>query len=902
MAENSRSFFFYRFELYPKRKFTYISPSVTKIGGYFPEEFYADPDIIFKIIHPEDLPSLKKLFESRTLPKENWVFRWVKKDKKIAWLGQTIVPVRDKSGNLVAVEGAGYDITREVENQNKIKESEDKFRVLAETATTAIFIYQGENFVYVNPACTKLTGYSSKELLKKKFWEIVHPDFQKLVKERGFKRQKGKKLPSRYQFKIICKNGKERWVDFTAGLIEYQGKPAGIGTAYDITEAKINEENLKIAAEEWRITFDAIEDLISVIDLEGKILRCNKAQANFFKKSIRSLIGQKLCQLLHGKKGQIKDCPFKKAKKTKKRERCIVELKNKWFSVTADPIFDDKQRVIGSVHLMRDITTILKAERELQEKEEFLRNVFNSVQDGICILDDKLNIIMTNKAMERWYSFSMPLVGKKCFQAYHNQEEPCAICPSLKALKSGQDSYEIVPKRDKEGNIIGWLDLFSFPIFDPESGKIKGVVEYVRDVTGRREAEEKLKQTNRYLTLLSRVNEAIVRATDEQKLLNEICKIIVEAGRYTSAWIGLLNEEKNTIKLLAKAVSIKNLISSPRIACGKDSSLFTSTCEAIKNQKIFVLNRLKNETKKNKWLKEVLKKGFASMISIPMAIDKQTSGVLTIYAQEPDSFTSSDIKIFHELAEDISFGISSLRTQKEMKKTQNKLIATLNKLRVEENRAQELSRSIIEAQEKERLYLASEIHDNLLQSLVATYYFLEALDFSQTHQKAQKQKKELCQMLKASIAEGRALLRKIEPIREPDIGLNKAIKEAMELNFAGKKTVTHLSCPANFTMTNKEENINILRIVQEALLNARKHSQARNVWVKIAPKEDLLEIEIKDDGKGFEVEKLKSAQLGHFGLLTMKERAKILNGKLLIESEPGKGTNVKLLLPLNKSE
>ncbi len=902
LAEKSHTFFFYRLEFFPERKFTYISPSVKKIGGYSPEEFYSDANIIFKIIHPEDLLILTELFESKTLPKEKWVFRWVKKDGKTVWLGHTIIPITDDSSNIVAIEGTAQDITHEVETQKKIAESESKFKVLAETASTAIFIYSDENIVYVNPACSKLTGYTKDELLKMRFWEIVHPDFRKLVKKRGIKRIKGEKLPKRYPVKIVCKNGQERWVDYTGGLITYQGKPAVIGTAHDITELKTSEEKLKEAAESWRSTFDAIEDQLSIIDLKRKVLRCNKAQAKFLKKPIDSLLDKMLCRQIHGKSGKIEDCPVEKAEKIKKRARCIVKLKDKWFSVTADPIFDNKGKITGFVHLMRDITNIKEAEKELEEKERFLKNIFDSVQDGISILDTNLNILMTNKTMERWYSYSMPLVGKKCFQAYHKQNEPCKFCPSIKTLKTGQAAYKIVPKRDKKRNVIGWFDLFSFPFIDPESGKIKGVVEYARDITARKKTEEKLKQTNRLLNLLSKANEAIMRATDEQTLLNEVCKIVVKIGGYSGAWIGCYNEEKNLIQLKAKAGQLKDLGIYRQIPCGKESYLFFPACETIKNKKIMVINELEKEISKPEWIIKAQKKGFPSMVSLPLIIENKAAGLITIYAPEPNSFTTNEIKILQDLASDITFGILSLRTKKEMEATQEKLIATVGKLRQQEKIAQELSRSIIGAQEKERLYLASEIHDNLLQSLVASYYLLGALDFPPAYEKVQKQKEELCQLLRTSIAEGRALLRKIQPISKPDFSLKNGIKEAMELIFAATKTSPHLSCPAELPITNKEEKINILRIIQEALINARKHAQARNVWVKITCQDHLLEVEIKDDGVGFDEKKLGKSSVGHFGLLTMKERAKIFGAKLFIESSPGKGTKIRVLMPLKKQE
>lgn len=121
--------------------------------------------------------------------------------------------------------------------EKALRESEEKFRTLAETANAAIFIYQSERTIYANPAAVVITGYSEAELPEMNFWNTIHADFQPLLRERSLARQRGEPVETRYEVKIVTKNSQVRWLDFTGGLIEYQGKPAVLGTAFDITEA-----------------------------------------------------------------------------------------------------------------------------------------------------------------------------------------------------------------------------------------------------------------------------------------------------------------------------------------------------------------------------------------------------------------------------------------------------------------------------------------------------------------------------------------------------------------------------------------------------------------------------------------------------------------------------------------
>jgi len=138
------------------------------------------------------------------------------------------------------------DITERKKMEQALKESEEKLRTLAESSASAIFIIQDDIFKYVNPAMEKMLGYSKDELSKMKFWQVVHPDDKKIVMERGKKRQRGEKVePHHYEFRVITKDGRVRWVDLTASNIIYEGKPAALGNAYDITERKKAEEEIQ---------------------------------------------------------------------------------------------------------------------------------------------------------------------------------------------------------------------------------------------------------------------------------------------------------------------------------------------------------------------------------------------------------------------------------------------------------------------------------------------------------------------------------------------------------------------------------------------------------------------------------------------------------------------------------
>ena len=133
-----------------------------------------------------------------------------------------------------------------------LKESEGIFRTLADTTTASIIIHRGGRFLYANHAVQTITGFTHDELLNMDFWEIVHPEYRELVRERGRARISGRTAPVAYEFKILTKNGEERWATTTTGFIDYAGSPAVIATLFDITDRKQAESD-KVKLYEERI-------------------------------------------------------------------------------------------------------------------------------------------------------------------------------------------------------------------------------------------------------------------------------------------------------------------------------------------------------------------------------------------------------------------------------------------------------------------------------------------------------------------------------------------------------------------------------------------------------------------------------------------------------------------------
>jgi diguanylate cyclase (GGDEF)-like protein/PAS domain S-box-containing protein len=129
-----------------------------------------------------------------------------------------------------------------------LRESEQRFRVLAESVASGILIYQGVDCRYANRKAEEITGYTREQLALVSSWEIIHPDSRDLLIEECLARVQSGHLARRFEIKILAKNGAVRWVDMTLERIEISGEPGGLFTINDITERKIAEAEILLVA------------------------------------------------------------------------------------------------------------------------------------------------------------------------------------------------------------------------------------------------------------------------------------------------------------------------------------------------------------------------------------------------------------------------------------------------------------------------------------------------------------------------------------------------------------------------------------------------------------------------------------------------------------------------------
>ena len=185
----------------------------------------------------------------------------------------------------------------------------------------------------------------------------------------------------------------------------------------------------------------------------------------------------------------------------------------------------------------------------------------------------------------------------------------------------------------------------------------------------RRRAEEELYKVNRALKTLSEGNRALVRSTDESELIHRICRIIVEIGGYRLAWIGFAQQDgkNNSLRVLAQYGYEEEELEGMEISL---ADMKTCEAQALLTGKPCIARNILTDPDHTKQRAEAIRQGYASSISIPFITDGQASGMLNIYAKEPDAFDEQEVKLLAETAEDLAFGIKTLRMRAEHEKAE----------------------------------------------------------------------------------------------------------------------------------------------------------------------------------------------------------------------------------------
>ena len=302
---------------------------------------------------------------------DNYETRFRRNDGSVIWIRLSTKLVPDKGW----LEGVAEDITAGKLAEDALRESEEKYRILFENASEAIFVAQDGKVVFFNPTTAIVTGYSNKEFVSRPFVDFIHQDDRNMVMERYVRRLNGEDIPRRYSFRILHKNGGFRWVELDTVLINWKGRPATLNFLTDITERKRVEETLQKSEERYRSLVENADEAILVIQ-DGIIKFVNTRAIESFDYSVQEFLSIPVFELVHPEdRNAVIERYLQKINGDTTPTRHTYRSIHKgghivWIDIRS--VLIDWEGRPATLNLITDITERKQAEEKLRESQERL--------------------------------------------------------------------------------------------------------------------------------------------------------------------------------------------------------------------------------------------------------------------------------------------------------------------------------------------------------------------------------------------------------------------------------------------------------------------------------------------------------------------------------------------------
>jgi two-component system sensor kinase len=295
-------------------------------------------------------------------------------------------------------------------------------------------------------------------------------------------------------------------------------------------------QGMERVAAQWRATFDAIHDAIFLMDDQGRIQRCNRALQELAGKPYHEIIGRPCCEVMHGTTVPPADCPLIALMQTHRREKMTLHLNDRWLDVTIDPILDHAGKLIGTVHIVTDVTERKWAEEALRDRESLLSGIVSSLHETMIVVfdrDARHKYVWADPALESRYGFSSAaLVGRSPAELLPPQEAQERIAQIQRIFETGEPLHIEFVAHFPTGDF--WHDATISPMRDP-SGEVMAAVALIHDITDRKRAEARMTEQ---LDELRRWQKVVLgresRIQELKREVNDLCRRLGEVSRYQS--------------------------------------------------------------------------------------------------------------------------------------------------------------------------------------------------------------------------------------------------------------------------------------------------------------------------------------------------------------------------------
>lgn len=316
---------------------------------------------------------------------------------------------------------------------------------------------------------------------------------------------------------------------------------------------------------------------------------------------------------------------------------------------------------------------------EINFKNAVLSTQLEVSPEAILLVGEQAKILNANRKFAQLWGIPEELVNEgndepvllTCLKSLENPDEALARIRSLYAQKTerGHDELKL-----KDGRII---DRDSAPVTGM-NGLYYGRVWYFRDVTEIKRSEQALQKVNRALKALSKCNAALVHASNEAQLLQDMCRVIVDVAGYHLAWVGFAEHDlTKSVRPMAHAGYEDGYLEQESISWADNEQGMGPAGTAIRTQKPCIIQDALTDPMYGSWRANAVKMGYGSVAAFPLQAFDDVLGVICIYSSTTSGFEAEEIRLLTDLADDLAFGIATLRTSALQKSSAERLMNTM---------------------------------------------------------------------------------------------------------------------------------------------------------------------------------------------------------------------------------
>jgi len=475
VAENTYD---WEFWLDPGGKFVYCSPACERITGHRAGEFHTDSGLRKRLIHPDDVTvferHLREVEEVQKGGTGEW--RFLRPDGSWCWIEHVCQPVYGDRGEFLGTRGSNRDITDRKKAGEALRESEEKYRIIVETANEGIWITDADRrTVFVNQRMADMLGYPAEEILGRTPSAFLDPGQERLRQETAATLKTG--IRTQKEFLFRRKDGSDLWVISSASPV-FDGEghfQRTISMLVDITDRKRSEERIVHLASFPELNPNPVFEL----DSAGEVIYANTAAMNTLEDLGLGnnpglfLPGDIQVMLPRVMEGDVNE-------EVRVGERIYLE------TVTLNPL-TRTMRIYA-----RDITEMKRAEVALRDTSQHLENLINYANAPIIVWDPEFRITRFNHAFERLTGRSAEEVVGENLGILFPPETATGSMDHIRRVMAGERwEVEEIPIAHRDGNVrtVLWN---SATLYEADGKTVSSAIAQGQDITDRKEAEQEL--------------------------------------------------------------------------------------------------------------------------------------------------------------------------------------------------------------------------------------------------------------------------------------------------------------------------------------------------------------------------------------------------------------------------